>query len=104
MSYTVQELETAMLAYQNWSEWSWVDGDDEGVNFPGIGRVRSIDESDNDDWSGEIYFVVEVSHEDGSVAHFRKDGFYYSHDGSYWDGGFYPAVQKTQTVKVWVRA
>lgn len=54
--------------------------------------------------SGETrYLVLQVTSDDG-VQYFRKDGAYYSYDGSNWDYGDFYEVEPTQkTITVYPR-
>ena len=48
---------------------------------------------------GDTYAIVKI---DGTL--YRKDGWYASHDGEYWDGRVYPTKPVEKMITVWVRA
>lgn len=61
----------------------------------GVGEIKVVDGNDSyqDDYSGRRFLILEI---DGRL--FRKDGMYYSHDGTYWDGPLYEVRRVTKTI------
>lgn len=76
--------------------------------------INEKNEGDKVDVAGhEFEFVAySVSGEDGDTwaiakidgTLYRKDGWYASHDGTYWDGSVYPTTAVEKTITVWERA
>lgn len=67
----------------SWTEAEEIDHTIDGYRLEGVDSGGGMDEGSN------AYVVVKVTHPDGTVQHFRKDGYYASHDGYYWDGDLY---------------
>jgi hypothetical protein len=48
------------------------------------------------DWQTDVYVVLKVDY-----RYFRKNGYYASHDGTYWDGIFEEVKPHEKSVTVW---
>lgn len=75
-----------------------------GVDLPGIGRAELIDEHGGMDQGSSYYFVFTVTDAAGKVRTFKRDGWYASHDGGYYDGPTYEAKPVERVVTEWVEA
>lgn len=100
MTFTTRELDEALSKTGD----GWGTGWNKVYNLYGsesthdvtvngeVVKVRKVDEQITSDEQFDTYLIIEV---DGKT--YRKDGWYASHDGSYWDGGLYE-VTKTEVV------
>jgi hypothetical protein len=59
--------------------------------------LEGVDEGGGMDQGSNAYVVVKLTHPDGTIQHFRKDGYYASHYGYDWDGDLYE-VKPTERV------
>lgn len=121
MSFTATELETALEGVQEWSEWcSWVEGygggpeedetlpehveswTEDEIVFRNIGTVTGVStDGDGESYDGDTYMVFKVVDADGYTSHYRKDGQYISHDGTYWEGDFYKVQKRERKITFW---
>lgn len=84
--------------YYAWSFWR----DEASVErVSGLGIARPVDSVGSGEGESEhIHVVVEVA--DGETTRFfKKNGYYSSYDGTYWDGTFYEVRPYTRTVTVY---
>lgn len=99
MDLTLNEVEVlltehACLNVTRYSRdpWFWLEESSGRTEYvAGIGDVAITYGSDGDG----IYLIFKTGD-----RYFKKDGWYASHDGTYWDGSFYEVepAQKTITV------
>lgn len=83
-----------------WDQWEEVGS--EGERVDGLGLVHLIEDFGGGEGSGETrYLVFSVTSEDGSERFFKKNGYYASHDGSYFDGSFDEVVPVRKTITVY---
>lgn len=82
----------------DWNEWVYYGRNPRSV--PDLGIVRVVEEETGE---GDTFIVFEITFEDGTVAHFRKDGYYSSYDGNDWDGEFYQVVARPKSGVEYVR-
>jgi len=112
----VRRIEKALLAYMtkdtwtdwrtkekverdcvwNWERWAGLSDMTEErrpfIEVPNLGTVRVLSTFDNNpdsESSSPLQIVFHITEPNGNQIYLRKDGFYQSHDGTYWDGGFY---------------
>lgn len=97
-----QALESTTDSYRYgfyWSSLAWGDADIDHLEING--EVYPFEVFDRKigsegDWQTDTYIVVKVGEQ-----YFRKNGYYASHDGSYWDGSFTEVHPREKTVTVW---
>jgi hypothetical protein len=111
MSWGAKEIETLIsnldgeeTGYSN--AWSAIGYED--IDFPIVlseipfyaisGVVESVGGYEG---AGETrYVVIEIETPEG-WKFYRKDGAYYSFDGTHWDGSFYEVEPKEKTIKIY---
>jgi hypothetical protein len=125
MSYTIDDLHYALTkwARENSEDYDdWFDEDDpiEGdpdnavfnrlaeeidwadrkLELPGIGTVRCAENFGGEGEGDTYYLVFSVTDANGDIRLFRRDGYWVSHDGGYYDGPTTEVqpVQKVVTV------
>ena len=57
-----------------------------------------VDEHEDGQWHTDLKAVMQLQ---GDNRFFVKEGYYQSHEGSYWDGSFYEAKPVERTVIDW---
>jgi hypothetical protein len=75
----------------DWHNWDDKSYSKEPVEIPGLGKIEFAEADTGGEGHGEyISMVFKITMADcaDTVRHFRKEGWYASHDGSYWDGDF----------------
>lgn len=73
-----------------------------GVAIPGIGQAVLVEDHGGSEGSGEErWFVFEVTDPEGNKRIFRRDGYYASFDGSYFDGPTEEVKPVEKLVTVW---
>ncbi|MFE7717520.1 hypothetical protein ACFU44_00585 [Nocardia rhizosphaerihabitans] len=114
MTKTAAEVEAALLAHEDghpfsWWEWAELEGWDEPVTVPGLGKVRILDlMHEVGDGGEDRWMIVQVVHEPeegqkygGLTRLYQKNGFYASWDGSHWDGAFFEVRATSRTVRIY---
>ena len=102
MSVSVEDVRTVLeddlgfrwerLAYSQNSPIAALVIDGEKYEF----EIVDVKTGSEGDWQTEVYVVFRVGDQ-----HFRKTGYYASHDGEYWDGTLSEVVGKPETYIVW---
>lgn len=68
----------------NWYEFAQINE----VNISDV-VVKRVEKEGGGEGSGEhMHMVFSFTFPDGQVEYWRKDGYYASYDGGYWDGDF----------------
>ncbi|WP_099021224.1 hypothetical protein [Mycolicibacterium palauense] len=116
MSYTVEDLD-ASIASGSWDDndipdrYGCCDGWDDFleelewgkkcVDIPDIG-IAELSEQFGGEGQGDQYWaVVKILGEKGETRYFRRDGWYASFDGGYYEGPTDEVYPATETVTVW---
>lgn len=104
-SYTAAQVEAAIEAKneESWgSSWDyneeWVGDNRLVLDIDGVQEYAEyIDGKPAEEGGGEtIYAIFKVGDQ-----FFRKDGYYLSHDGQYWDGDLYEVTPQVKTITVY---
>jgi hypothetical protein len=110
MTLSVKDVETAIESYEDesgesgWYFWKYEVDHEAGVDVPGLGKVRIVEEVGGGEGSGEeMYLIFSVLPEGGYAwqrRYFQKNGYYASFDGANWDGAFVEVKPVKRTVTV----
>lgn len=116
MTYTIKGLDAAVEGdprfearwCNNWHQFYYAiksdNPDGAGVDLPGIGRAVYVDEYGGEEQGYDYYYIFTVTDAAGEVRTFKRDGWYASHDGGYYDGPTYEAKPVQRVVTDWVEA
>lgn len=70
------------------------------LSVPGLGNVTHLDEHGGEGQGDQYWFIFEVT--DGETTRvFKRDGWYASHDGGYYDGPTTEVKAVQKTIMVW---
>jgi hypothetical protein len=90
MSYTIKDLEAALEDHFDDSPWCplqeelfWGEGK---ISIENLGRVFGIEKYGGEGQGEQYWFIFKVEGEDGTVRHFKRDGWYASFNGGCYDG------------------
>jgi hypothetical protein len=72
-----------------------------GVDLPGIGFATHVDGFGGMDQGSDYYFVFTITDAEGGVRTFKRDGWYQSHDGGYYEGPTTEVKPVEKTITVW---
>lgn len=95
MSYTVKELNAAIKAWDtesNKSEGGWgtlaeeLEWGEGSVHLPEIGTVEKVTGHGGEGEGDSYWIIVSVTDAAGVKRLFRRDGWYASYQGGYYDG------------------
>lgn len=76
----------------------------EYVEFPGIGRIEMVESFGGEGEGDQYWFVFKITDADGNVRFFRRNGWYASFNGGYYDGPTEEVKPAEKTITVWVKA
>lgn len=84
--------------YGDFWEWFLEEGNKDKTVLVGEHTFEYVTNGE-EGFDNGLYIIFEI---DGVL--YRKDGWYASHDGTYWDGSVYPTKAVEKTITVWERA
>lgn len=102
----MQEINEIEQVLETWVEendgWRELPGRHHPKPIEGIeGLVCQIDSFGGEGLGDQAWVVIQITQTDGEYRTYRKDGYYASHDGFYWDGEFTEVRAVEKTVIVW---
>ncbi|OHU63987.1 hypothetical protein [Mycobacteroides chelonae] len=71
--------------------------------FNGFGHIEVVDSFGGESQGDQYWFVFKITDDNGGVRYFRRDGWYASFDGGYYDGPTNEVVEQEKTITVWVK-
>lgn len=71
--------------------------------FDGFGYIEVVDTFGGEGEGDQYWFVFKITDDNGEVRYFRRDGWYASFNGGYYDGPTEEVVQQEKTITVWVK-
>lgn len=71
--------------------------------FEGFGRIELEDTFGGEGQGDQYWFVFKITDDNGEVRYFRRDGWYASFNGGYYDGPTEEVVAQEKTIIVWVK-
>lgn len=105
MSYDVNNVD--YVVENEWGDWREFFEDlawkDKVLDLPSIGQARYVDNFGGEGEGDQYWFVFSVTDADGETRFFRRDGYYASFYGGYYDGPTEEVEQVEKTIKVWVK-
>ncbi|MBO0676908.1 hypothetical protein JRC04_05485 [Mycolicibacterium sp. S2-37] len=122
MTYTVEDLDAAVLAHydededyqEGWGNlgealyhYNWGVNKDKPaptVELDGIGTVRKVEDFGGEGQGDQYWIVISITDADGNVRYFQRDGWYASYDGGYYEGPTFEVRPEEKTITVWVKA
>ena len=84
----------------DWSYWMH-ETPAEGVDIPGVGHVSREAQHGGEGEGDQAWVVLRIEHEDGQTKYYRKDGYYASFDGMYFDADFTEVTPTPKTITVY---
>lgn len=72
-------------------------------HFEGFGRIEVVDSFGGEGQGDQYWFVFKVTDDNGEARYFRRDGWYASFNGGYYDGPTEEVVAQEKTIQVWVK-
>lgn len=124
MSYTIEDLDEAIeegafledaegegwgalieelweVGTYNKATGEWEYANDKTVTIPGIGAVSKVEEFGGEGQGDDYWVVVKVVDESGEERLFRRNGWYASYDGGYYEGPTDEVVEAQQVITVY---
>lgn len=71
------------------------------VTLDGIGTAKMVEQFGGEGGGDKYWFILSVTDADGNERLFRRNGWYASFDGGYYEGPTEEVVEATETVKVY---
>lgn len=90
--------ERSVSEFSGWGQWEEQDGP---VKVPDIGTVEVVENFGGEGLGSSMHMIFVVTDHFGTVRHFKKIGWYASHDGGYWEGPFIEVTPAERTVTVY---
>ena len=72
-----------------------------GVAIPGIGQAVAVDRFGGEGEGDDYWFVFKVTEPNGNERIFKRNGWYASYDGGYYEGPTEEVVEGEKVIRVW---
>lgn len=73
-------------------------------DIPWLGKAEVVEDFGGEGEGDLRYVVFKVTFFNGTVKHYRQEGYYSSYDGTDWDGDFHEVTPKEVLRTEWVKA
>jgi hypothetical protein len=101
VSYTVEDLDEAIGELISWEGLFYkLFFGDKRYSLPSFGTLSGVEEYGGEGQGEDYWFIFKVLGPQGNVRFFKRDGWYASYDGGYYDGPTFEVkpVEKLVTV------